>query len=98
MGCAIGITLEGDGGHRDQGTFGQAFFQAVIFRLALCQAEPPAVIVDDDAAVIRVVEARCTAIECGVTKVPLRRGDPPDKIREVTPVSFVAGPPAFVAP
>ena len=50
---------------------------------------------DDDANVVRVVEARCTAIERGVIKVPLRRGDPPDKVCEVSPVFFIAGPTAL---
>lgn len=57
MGCAIGITLKGNGRHCDHGSFGQPVFQNVIFRLAMYQAEPPTVIVYDDTDVIRVIQA-----------------------------------------
>ena len=56
--CTVGIAFKGDGGHSDDRHFGKPLFQIVIFRLALSQAEPPAVIVDHDADVVRVVEGR----------------------------------------
>ena len=93
--CAIGITFKGDGGHGDDRTFGKPLFQIVIFRLAFSQAEPPAVIMDHDGDVIRVVEGRRAAIERGIVEVPLRRSELPDELRKVVPVFVVAGPAAF---
>ena len=77
------------------GTCGKPLLQIVILRLAFGQAEPPAVIVDHDADVIRVVEGRGAAIERGVIEVPLRRRDLPDELRKVVPVLVVAGAAAF---
>ena len=77
------------------GNFGKPLFQIVIFRLAFGQAEPPAIIVDHDGDVIRVVEGRRAAIERGIVELPLRRGDLPDELREIVPVFLVAGPSAF---
>ena len=54
---------------------GKPLFQIVVFRLAFSQAEPPAVIVDHDGDVIRIVEGRRAAIERGVVEVPLRRSE-----------------------
>jgi hypothetical protein len=68
----VGITFEGDGGDGDDRAFGKPFFQIVILRLAFSQAEPPAVVMDHDADMIRVVEGDGTAIERGVIEVPLR--------------------------
>src|SRR5829696_7798580 len=62
VGCTIGITFKGNGGHGDDRTFGKPLFQIVIFRFAFSQAEPPAVIMDHDADMIRGVEGRCAAI------------------------------------
>ena len=59
------------------------------------QAEPPAVIVDHDGDVIRIVESRRAAIERGVVEVPLRRSELPDQLRKVVPVFVVAGAAAF---
>ena len=53
--CTIGITFKGNGGHGDDRTFGQPLFQIVVFRLAFSQAEPPAVIMDGDGDMVRVV-------------------------------------------
>ena len=75
MWCTIGITFKGDGRHGDDRTFGKPLFQIVIFRLAFSQTEPPAVIMNHDADMIRVVEGRCGAIERGIIEVPLRRSE-----------------------
>ena len=63
----------------------------VILRLAFGQAEPPAVIMDHDGDVIRVVEGRCRAFEGGVVKIPFRRRELPNQLRELTPVFIVSG-------
>ena len=49
------------------------------FAFAVRQAEAPAVIVDRDADVIRVVEGGGAALERGVVEVPFRRGGAPDQ-------------------
>ena len=72
MRCAVCIAFKGNRGHADGRSFGETLFQIVVFRLAFGEAEPPAVVVDRDVDVIRVVEGRCTAIERGVVEVPLR--------------------------
>src|SRR5215467_15748015 len=53
---AVGVPLEGDGGHGDGRQGGEPPLQVVVLRLALGQREPPAVIVDHDRHMIRVVE------------------------------------------
>ena len=90
VGCAIGITFKGDGGHGDDREFGKPLFQLVVFRLAFGQTEPPAVVMDHDGDVIRVVEGRRAAIERGIVELPLRRSDLPNELRELAPVFFVA--------
>src|SRR6202022_1008848 len=95
MWCTIGITFEGNGGHGDHRTFGKPLFQTVIFRLAFGQALPPAVIMDHDADMIRVVEGRSRAIERGIIEVPLRRGEMPNELCKVVPVFLVACAAAF---
>src|ERR671921_1915926 len=95
VGCSIGITFKGNGGHGDDRTFGKPLFQIVIFRFAFSQAEPPAVIMDHDADVIRVVEGRRAAIERGIIDVPLRRSGLPNELCKIVPVFLVAGPAAF---
>src|SRR4051812_7499349 len=44
----VGVTLQRDSRHVDQGKLGKALFQIVILRLPLGQAEPPAIVVHDD--------------------------------------------------
>ena len=77
---AVGVAFEGDGGNGDDGEFGQPLFQLVVFRLARGQTKPPAIIVDHDGDMIRVVEGRRAAIESGVIEIPLRRGELPDQL------------------
>jgi hypothetical protein len=59
---AVSIAFGRNGGHADRRGFRQPLFEVVIFRLALGQAESPAVIMDHDSDVIRVVEGRGAAI------------------------------------
>ena len=92
---AIGIPFHSNGRHGDDRTFGKPLFQLVELRLAFSQSEPPAVIVDHDADVVRVVEGRRAAIERGIIEVPSRRGELPNQLGEFTPVFVVAGPAAL---
>ena len=92
---AVGVAFEGDGRHGDDGRLGQSALQRVVLRLAVAQADPPAVVVDHDRHVIGVVERGGAALERGVVEVPLRRGRPPDEPRELAPVALVPGPAAL---
>jgi hypothetical protein len=68
----IRITFEGNALHGDNRRGGQPLFQIVVLRLAFGHAEPPAVVVDHDADMVRVVESLRAAIERGVVEIPLR--------------------------
>ena len=77
------------------GAFGKPLFEIVVFRLAFSQSDPPAVIMDHDGDVIRVVEGRRGAIERGIIEVPFRRSELPNQLRKIVPVFVVALPAAF---
>src|SRR5215204_6990227 len=53
VGCAVSVAFQCDRRDCDDRGPGEPPFQIVILRLAFSQAEPPTVIVDDDADVIR---------------------------------------------
>ena len=91
----IGITFKRNRRHGDDRTCGKPLFQIVILRFAFSQSEPPAIIMDHDADVIRIVEGRCAAIERGIIEFPLRRSDLPNELRKIVPVFVVAGPAAL---
>src|SRR5712692_11205970 len=93
--CAIGITFQGYGRHGDDRKLRKPSFEIVILRLALNQAQPPAVIIDHDAHVIGVVEGRGAASERSVAEAPLGRRELPNELRAVVPVLVVAGATAF---
>ena len=61
----VGVPFQRDGGHGDDRPVGQPLFQGVVLRLAFGQAEAPAVVVDHDVDVIRVVEGRRGTLERG---------------------------------
>jgi hypothetical protein len=87
----VGIPCQGDGGHGDDRPLGQPLFQSVVWRLAFGQAEAPAVVMDHDADVIRMVEGRRGTLERGRIDGPPRRGEPPDALGELVPVVLVQG-------
>jgi hypothetical protein len=66
MRSAISVTLHCDGGHADDGLLGKPFLKLVISRLALDETEPPAVTVDHNRDMVRIVESLRTTIEGGV--------------------------------
>src|SRR5450432_315843 len=92
---AVGIAFHGHGGHGDGRTCRQPLFKVIIFRLAFRQSQPPAVVVDDDGTVVRIVERRGAAIERGVVEVPFGRCDLPDQLGKIVPVFVVASAAAF---
>lgn len=54
-----------------------------ILRLAVGEAEPPAIIVDHDRDMIRIVKGRGGSGEFCFVELPLRRGELPDQLVEV---------------
>jgi len=54
------------------------------------QALPPAIVMDDDADVIRIVEGLCCAIERRIVEAPFRRNVFPDEPIKIAPVFAVA--------
>jgi hypothetical protein len=83
---AIGITIQGNRGHCDDRTCGKSLFEIVVLWVSFCQAQPPAVIMDHDADVVRVVEGRCGAIERGLIEVPFRGIGLPDEFGQIASV------------
>ena len=94
MGRTVGVALEGDRGHGDDRGFGEPILQLGALGFALGQAQTPAVVVDDDVDVIRVLKRRRAAIKGGIVKAPLRRSRAPNQLGKVTPVPAVTGPTA----
>lgn len=72
-GRTIEIARDGDRRRRNYRSLGKLLFQALVSRFTSCEAQPPAVIVDHDTDVIRVIERRRGAAESGIIKSPLRR-------------------------
>src|SRR6266567_1365626 len=70
-------------------------FPLIVLRLTFGQPEPPAVIVDHDAGMIRIVEGHGAAPERGIVEVPVWRSELPDELRKVAPVFVVPSPAAF---
>ena len=62
------------------GACGKPLFQFVIFRFALGEADPPAVIVNHDSDMIGIVEGHGASIERGIIKVPFRRSELPNEL------------------
>src|ERR1700746_3524593 len=69
---AIGVTLERKGGPRDVRACREALFQFGIVRLALREPEPPTIVMDHDADMVRVVEGGGAAVEGRLIEVPFR--------------------------
>src|SRR5688500_10149605 len=65
-------------------------FERVVPRLAFRQAQPPAVIMQQDGDVVRIVEECRAAGEGGVVEAPPRRGGAPDEPGEGVAVFFLA--------
>ena len=91
----IGITFKGDRRHGDDRTFGKPILQIIVLRVAFGQADSPAVVMDHDGDVVRVVERRRGAIERGIIELPPRRSDLPNELGKIAPVFVVAERAAF---
>src|SRR5882724_11932748 len=95
MRSAVRVAFHRDGRHSDDRGGGQPLLEVVVLALAVGEAEPPAVVMDRDGDMIRVVEGGCAAVERGIVEPPLRRSDLPDELCEVVRVFRVAGTAAF---
>ena len=95
VGCAIGISFKRNGGHRDRRGAGEALFKLVVLSLALRQAEPPAVIVDDDPDMIGVVEGNCATLERGIVEIPPWGRQLPNEPGESPSIFLIARAAAF---
>src|SRR6187402_1558862 len=69
---AIGVAFHRDRRHVDDRSRPNLLFELLVFRFALGEPEPPAVIVDRDRDMILVGEGRRAAVEGGVVELPLR--------------------------
>src|SRR5689334_13228019 len=91
----ICIAFERDRRRRDHGSLRQLVVHVVVPTLAVRQTEPPAIIVDDDRDVIRIIEGRRGAIERRIVECPLRRSELPDELVEIAPVFLISDTSAF---
>src|SRR5438270_13219451 len=86
----IGIAFKSDRGYRDDRCRRNPLFHMFILRVALSQTDPPAIVVDHNGDVVRIIERRCRAIERGIIELPLRRSKLPDQLVESVCVFCVA--------
>ena len=68
----VRVAFHSDRGQGNHGRLGEPLFQIVIASLAVGQREPPAVVVDGNGDVIRIVERLGAAVERRVVEVPFR--------------------------
>jgi hypothetical protein len=68
----VEVTRDGDGRHRHDRALRELRLETVELSLAIGEALSPAIVVDDDGDVIRVIERRGRAIERRVIEAPLR--------------------------
>src|SRR5262249_61183306 len=86
---AVGVALECDCRDRNFRSLRKPPFQIVVFCIAFGEAEPPAVIMNDDRDVIRIVKGGGAAVERGIVEVPFRRSELPDQFGKIAPVFVV---------
>ena len=77
---AVGVALQRDSGYTDGWPRRQSFFQVVKLRLSSDQAKSPAVIVDDDIYMVRIVEGRRAAGERFIIEFPFGRSNLPNQL------------------
>ena len=80
---------------RDHRALGKLFLECVEAGFAFDQAQPPAIIMDGDSDMVRVVESRGRASEGGGVELPGRRGSLPDQTNKVLRIGLVAQPAAL---
>lgn len=87
----VGVPLESNRGDRDVRREGQSGLERIVPPLPISKAKPPAVIVDDDADMIRIFESLRAARERGLLEPPLRRRRLPNEPGEIAPIGRIAG-------
>src|SRR5438046_629124 len=87
----VGIPFQGNRGNGDHWSLGKPRFQMVVFRLSFSQPEPPAIVMDYDARVIRVFEGGRATVESFIIKLPLWRSELPDEPGKILSEFVVAG-------
>ena len=87
---AVGVSFKCDRRHADHRRLCKPSLQLVILWLAFREAEPLAVIVDNDRHMMRIVEGPSAALEGGIVEIPLRRSKLPDEPGEIPCVFLVA--------
>src|SRR5579863_5004643 len=95
MRCTIGIAFKGNRWHSDDRRFGEPLFEVVVSLLAFGQSHAPAVVMDHDGYVVRVIIGRGAAIEGSSVEVPLWRSELPNEFVEIARVLAVALFPAL---
>lgn len=77
---------------RDHRAVGKLFLECVEAGFPFDQVQPPAIVMDDDSDMVRVVESRGRAREDRVVELPGRRGGLPDQMNKVVRIGLVAQP------
>jgi len=75
----VAVTFKDDRGHGNSRTVGESLLESVILRFAVSEAEPPTIVVNHDADMIRIVEGRRAAIERRVIELPSLGRELPDE-------------------
>jgi len=88
---AIGVTFQRNGRRSDDRGGGKPLFQLGVARLTFSLFQPPAVMVNHDADMVRVVEGGRTALKDRVGKVPFGGGEAPGELVELAQVFLVTG-------
>src|SRR5690242_3758118 len=91
----VGVTLHGNCRHRDRRGCRKRRFGRFVAWLALSEAQPPAIIVDDNRDMVGVVEAAGRAFVSRIVEMPLGRGGLPDQLVERLAVLLIADPAAL---
>src|SRR6185295_483729 len=90
MWCAVGITFKRNRWHCVHGSLREPPFEIIVLPLSFGQAEAPAITVNHNLNMVRIIKRRGTAIIGCVIEVPFWRGELPDEFIKVTRVFFVA--------
>src|SRR5262245_22658230 len=85
----VGVAFQSDGGNRDNRSLGEPSLQVRVAGLSIGKAEPPSIIMDHDADVIRVIERGGASGKDRIIEMPLRRGDLPNEPRKVVAIFLV---------
>ena len=86
----IGITFKSNRWDGYNRACRKSSFEVIIFPFTFSEAKTPAVIVNHDGNVIRILKSSRAAIKGRIIEVPFRRSELPDELRKIVPILFVA--------